>query len=150
MWDLGGKRERNKQDVDCVKPRGPREITDNPTERKTKVSIVFTHNEDKTIPYVINDEARFIEINLNHEHARCLPKVEDDPTRRQALMDVAMDAFVELKTKMAMAKEFENVATTDPVDFMKRYAEFGRMLKAEIKSRFVERYRAFATIRTAV
>lgn len=150
MWDLGGKRERKKPEVGGVVTRGPREIQDNPTERKTKVSIVFNHNEDKTIPYVINDEARFIEINLNHEHARCLPKVEDDPTRRQALMDVAMDAFVELKTKMAMAKEFENVATTDPVDFMKRYAESGRMLKAEIKSRFVERYRAFAIIRTAV
>lgn len=149
MWDLGGKRERQETNKDT--PAQPRERVkrETPAERKTKVSIEFKALDDHSIPYQINEEARFIEVNLNHEHARCLPKVEEDPTRRQALMEVALDAFVELKSKLSLTQEFETVAMTDPVELMKRYAEISRTLKADIKSRFVERYRAFATIRSA-
>lgn len=147
MWDLGGKRERQYAPTQTNAPR-ERVKRDAPAERKSKVSIEFSYLSDDTIPYLINDESRTIEINLNHEHARCLPKVEDDPTRRQALMDVVMDAFVELKTRMTIANEFEGVLTTDPTVILKRYAEIARTLKADIKSRFVERYRAFAAIRS--
>lgn len=146
MWNLGSSRSRSGS-----KPRVERKVRAKVSRKslgdKARVTIAFKRLDDPKNPYLINHEARFIEVNLNHEHAKNLPVVEDDPTRRQALMDVAMDAYVELKTKIEMSQAYKDVSATDPMEIISRYEEISREMKAEIKVRFVERYRAFASIR---
>lgn len=148
MWDLGGRGNTGPR-----KPSEEKEVTRttrNPADRKGKVNIEFKPLADSPeVLYVIVEETRDITINTASHHAKVLPVLEDDPTRRQALTEVVMDAFVELKARTNFGKEYGEIGLFDPMEAMKKFAEFSRTLKADVKTKFGERYRAFAVIRSA-
>src|SRR5690606_37033220 len=127
VWGLGGKkRQPDIEKGTTTREKKPRRHR-NPSQSKPGVTLEFRHLGDPTIPYTIDEAIRHIEVNLDHEHVCSLPKGEEDPTRRQALTDVAMDAFVEMKTKTMLAADFKDAEVANPLDLLKRYAETARM-----------------------
>lgn len=151
MWNHGG-RNSSRSSTSTRKPQvEPRERVNRTRTagKQPRVAIGLDRLGDPEIPYTICFDARHITINLDHNHIQALSTSSEDPTRQQALTEVAMDGFVELKVNLDMRKEFEETGVIDPKAFFDRYAEETRKVKGELRTNFAERYRAFAAIRSA-
>lgn len=152
MWNLGGGRQSTggvTKDRTTVQETRERSVREKSEGSKPKVSILLDRLGDPNVPYSINYDARCLTVNLDHHHIQTLPTNSGDPTRQQALTDVAMDGFVELRVNLELRKAFAETGAFEPKAVLDRYAEESRKLKGDLRIMFAERYRAYAAIRSA-